>query len=100
VEFYQQHDKSGFCRCIVVYNPINHVTEKSVYHMMPVSLDCPFCIAPSVFSNVYKENAPNEKTGKNVNKPVYFFVNGFHVHKTKKNKTKTKTQQNMCWTPL
>jgi hypothetical protein len=24
-----------------------------VYHMMPVSLDCPFLIAPSVFSNVY-----------------------------------------------
>jgi len=24
-----------------------------VYPMLPVSLDCPFCIAPSVFSNVY-----------------------------------------------
>jgi len=24
-----------------------------VYHMLPVSLDCPFLIAPSVFSNVY-----------------------------------------------
>jgi hypothetical protein len=24
-----------------------------VYSMLPVSLDCPFLIAPSVFSNVY-----------------------------------------------
>ena len=24
-----------------------------VYHMVPVSLDCPFLIAPLVFSNVY-----------------------------------------------
>ena len=24
-----------------------------VYPMLPVSLDCPFLIAPSVFSNVY-----------------------------------------------
>ena len=24
-----------------------------LYHIMPVSLDCPFLIAPSVFSNVY-----------------------------------------------
>ena len=24
-----------------------------VYHMLPVSLDCPFVIVPSVFSNVY-----------------------------------------------
>jgi hypothetical protein len=46
--------------------------------MLPVSLDYPFCIAPSVFSNVYKENAPNAKIGKTVNKPVYIFVNGFH----------------------
>jgi hypothetical protein len=26
-----------------------------VYHLLPVSLDCPFVIAPSVFSNVYKK---------------------------------------------
>jgi hypothetical protein len=24
-----------------------------VYHVLPVSLDCPFLIAPSIFSNVY-----------------------------------------------
>ena len=27
-----------------------------VYLMLPVSLDCPFCIAPSVFANVYQLN--------------------------------------------
>jgi hypothetical protein len=27
--------------------------EGLVYAMLPVSLDCPFCIAPSVFSNLY-----------------------------------------------
>ena len=28
-----------------------------VYPMLPVSLDCPFLIAPSVFSNVYLETS-------------------------------------------
>jgi len=28
-----------------------------VYHMLPVSLDCPFCIALSVFSNVFTYHA-------------------------------------------
>jgi hypothetical protein len=26
-----------------------------VYQMLPVSMDCPFLISPSVFSNVYLE---------------------------------------------
>jgi len=29
------------------------VFRRLVYRMLPVSLDCPFLIAPSVFSNVY-----------------------------------------------
>ena len=29
------------------------VFPRHVYHMLPVSLDCPFLIGPSVFSNVY-----------------------------------------------
>jgi hypothetical protein len=29
-----------------------------VYHMLPVSLDCPYLIAPSVFSNVYLSCVP------------------------------------------
>jgi hypothetical protein len=36
------------CLCIVVSN-----TCCVVYLMLPVSLDCQFLIAPSVFSNVY-----------------------------------------------
>jgi hypothetical protein len=27
-----------------------------VYHMLPVSLDCPFLIEPSVFSSVYSND--------------------------------------------
>jgi hypothetical protein len=29
------------------------VCIRFVYHMLPVSVDCPFLIAPSAFSNVY-----------------------------------------------
>jgi hypothetical protein len=29
-----------------------------VYPMLPVSMDCPFCIAPSVFSNIYLSCVP------------------------------------------
>ena len=32
------------------------VCLRFVYHMLPVSLDCQFLIAPSVFSNVYCSN--------------------------------------------
>jgi hypothetical protein len=31
------------------------VCRRLVYPMLPVSLDCPFLIGPSVFSNVYLE---------------------------------------------
>ena len=43
--------------CLVVYNGVQHILWciflRLVYPMLPVSLDCPFLIAPSVFSNVY-----------------------------------------------
>jgi hypothetical protein len=58
----------GTCRVSLITNPlISHEWGKDqyvittnvtypwsfVYPMLPVSLDCPFLIAPSVFSNVY-----------------------------------------------
>jgi hypothetical protein len=43
------------CLCIVVSNTYGVVCFclRLVYLMLPVSLHCPFLIAPSVFSNVY-----------------------------------------------
>jgi hypothetical protein len=43
--------------CLFVYSDVQHifccVFLRLVYPMLPVSLDCPFLIAPSIFSNVY-----------------------------------------------
>jgi hypothetical protein len=43
--------------CLFEYSGVQHtlccVFIAIVYHMLPVSLDCPFLITPSVFSNVY-----------------------------------------------
>ena len=36
------------CTCVVFYSCF-----RSVHPTLPVSLDCPFLIAPTVFSNVY-----------------------------------------------
>ena len=41
--------------CVFVYSGVHHifwcVFPRPVYPMLPVSQDCPFLIAPSVFSN-------------------------------------------------
>jgi hypothetical protein len=43
--------------CLLVYSGVHHmlccVFLRIVYPMLPVSPDCPFLIAPSVFSNVW-----------------------------------------------
>jgi len=42
--------------CLSAHSGVQHIlccVFVFVYPMLPVSLDCPFCIAPSVFSNVY-----------------------------------------------
>ena len=47
--------------CLFAYSGIKHILccacvlffLRLVYPMLPVSLDCPFMIAPLVFSNVY-----------------------------------------------
>ena len=47
--------------CLFTYSGVQHILccvfvlfcLRLVYPMFPVSLDCPFLIAPSVFSNVY-----------------------------------------------
>ena len=45
--------------CLFVYSGVQHILccvfvfLRLVYPMVPVSLGCPFLIAPSVFSNVY-----------------------------------------------
>jgi hypothetical protein len=47
--------------CLFVYSGVQHILccilnlFRLVYPMLSVSLDCPFLIAPSVFSNVYLE---------------------------------------------
>jgi hypothetical protein len=38
--------------CLFVYSGVQHMSCL-VYPLLPVSLDCPSLIAPSVFSNVY-----------------------------------------------
>ena len=43
--------------CLFAYSGVQHILcyvfIRIVYTMLPVSLDCPLLIAPSVFSNVY-----------------------------------------------
>jgi len=44
------------CLCIVVsntYGIVFFLLLRLVYRLLSVSLDCPFLIAPSVFSNAY-----------------------------------------------
>ena len=42
------------CVCVVCF--------RLVYPMLPVSLDCPLLIAPSMFSNIYKTSMVNNST--------------------------------------
>jgi hypothetical protein len=63
-----------------------------VYHMMPVSLDCPFLIAPSVFSNVYLGQKQLEvKT--NRRKFYVEMVTDITTQKTQNVKTHNRTTQ-------
>ena len=46
--------------CMLAHSGVQHIlccvfffSLRIVYHMLPVSLNCPFLIAPSVLSNVY-----------------------------------------------
>jgi len=47
--------------CMLAYSDVQHILgcvfcfafPRRVYPMLPVSLDCPLLIAPSVFSNVF-----------------------------------------------
>jgi hypothetical protein len=39
--------------CLFAYCGVQHILRCFSSSMLPVSLDCPFLIAPSVFSNVY-----------------------------------------------
>jgi hypothetical protein len=47
--------------CLFAYSGVRHILcyvfvfLRLVYHMLPVSLDFLFLIAPSVFSNVYSQ---------------------------------------------
>ena len=54
------HFKNKFgCSCLICYGGVQHIMccgfvfYRLVYSVLRVSLDCPFLIAPSVFSNVY-----------------------------------------------
>jgi hypothetical protein len=46
--------------CLFAHSGLQHIVfyvfHRLVYPMLPVSLDCPFLIAHSVFSNVYFQN--------------------------------------------
>jgi len=43
--------------CLFGYSGVQYILYcvflRLVYHMSPVSLDCPFFIVPSIFSNIY-----------------------------------------------
>ena len=43
--------------CLFAHRGVQHILccgfLRLVYHMLPVSLDCPYLFAPSVFPNVY-----------------------------------------------
>jgi hypothetical protein len=47
-----------------------------VYPMLPVSLDCPFLIALSVFSNVYMQNIISSTTCRN----IVYYINPHVMH--------------------
>jgi len=47
--------------CLFTYSGVQHILFcgflRILYHMLSVSLDCPFLIAPSAFSIVYVHQA-------------------------------------------
>jgi hypothetical protein len=62
VRFYPQLFVGGLVSylrhlCLFAHRGVKHIVccvfLRLVYPMLPVSLDCPFLIVPSVFSNVY-----------------------------------------------
>jgi hypothetical protein len=73
--------------------------------MLPVSLDFPFLIALSVFSNVYLQSRQNKKESMtslvgNVLSAKWKIQRNWQHGEQHTKKNKTKTQHNMCWTPL
>jgi hypothetical protein len=46
--------------CLLAHSGVQYILGcvflRVLYPMLPVSLDCPFMIAPSVFSNVYSQS--------------------------------------------
>jgi hypothetical protein len=52
------------CVCLFACDGVQHILccvfvfPRLVYPMLPVSLDCPFLIAPSVFSGLYFFDCP------------------------------------------
>ena len=52
------------CLCLFAYSGVKHilccVLLRLVCPVLPVSLDCPFLIAPSEFSNVYLKQADKQ----------------------------------------
>jgi hypothetical protein len=73
--------------CLFTYCGVQHllwfcfvfVCFRLVYPMLPVSLDCPFLIAPSVFSNVYLESMFNAATLSTCPKPGPGFQTSYVV---------------------
>jgi hypothetical protein len=70
-----------FCVCLrIVVSKTYCVFFRLVYPMLPVSLDCSFLMAPSVFSNVYL----------NINNPIdLFHICHIEGYMFKKNVNKT-----------
>jgi hypothetical protein len=64
-----------------------------VFVLLSVSLDCPFLIAPSMFSNIYKTNMVNNST--DINKTNVHLSREITEHKIARH-----THHNMCQTPL
>ena len=80
--------------CLFTNSGVQHIlfcafvfcSHRLVYSMLPVSLDCPFVIAPSVFSNVYLLSYNvltrififTNVTSININFKAMFTVHGTH----------------------
>jgi hypothetical protein len=62
--------------CLFAHSNVQHILccvfLRLVYPMLPVSLDCPFLIFPSVFSNVYLNNYGQQFHP--------YFTNYFDIH--------------------
>ena len=63
--------------CLLTYSGVQHILlgvfHRIVYSMLPISLDCSFLIAPSVFVNIYLQQIIREVHANMSHNVIYLF---------------------------